>query len=198
MSLLRKSEFDCLRVAINKLKQPPLKFSKLQPNEVKRKLGPATNALESLLEKTVGLKKIDQAGLLLHHLKRIYPKGGHLNFVVQDFPKLRDFSTISKIERRNYRHLGGPYKTFDLMLSKIAGSAEPEAQRFFLDTRFKAVHEKKKVKPLTVKPSWIVVKKMVENLVTNIAPVAFSTLSKRQKFRENRKVKEKCWIRRLL
>ena len=75
MSLLRKSEFDCLRVAINKLKQPPLKFSKLQPNEVKRKLGPANNALESLLEKTVGLKKIDQAGLLLHHLKRIYPKG---------------------------------------------------------------------------------------------------------------------------
>ena len=84
------------------LKEPPLNISDLNPRQRRDKLNPANTTMAYLLEKTVGSRKEDQATWLLDYLKRLFPKGGHLKQVVEDFQTLDDFSILSKSKRKTY------------------------------------------------------------------------------------------------
>ena len=82
----RTVEFFKVREAMDRfLKEPPLNISNLNHRQRRDKLNPANTTMAYLLEKTVGSRKEDQATWLLDYLKRLFPKGGHLKQVIEDF-----------------------------------------------------------------------------------------------------------------
>ena len=145
-----------------------------------------------LLEKTVGSRKEDQATWLLDYLKRLFPKGGHLKKVIEDFQPLDDFSTLSKSKRKTYRR--SHYKIFHTIVEKMSGSNTMDVQKRFLSARFSAMHMPRQqiqqapeeiiIQPCLFKhDSWANVLSMINSLQNNAPSIPYSSLNQFQKNR---------------
>ena len=94
----------------------------------------------------------DQAAYLLWNIKKLFKGTSYLNFIFADFESLKDYSTLSKAERKNYGRYG--YKIFDQVLAKMSGSDNQETHRKFLEARYNALHSSKQnFVPLIEEPS---------------------------------------------
>ena len=115
------------------------------------------------------------------YLKRLHPRGAHVMEVMEDFEGLKDFSTLSKTERKTYGR--NKYKIFDVVLKKLSGSdGNVDTQKQFLNSRFTAMHKQ----PLIdTSASWKKVKSMLGQLKPMV-PKPFSTLSNEQKIYSSR------------
>ena len=176
---VRTLEFGAVSAAISKIAQPPLKYLTLDERQRRDALKPANEALEALIEKAVGSNIEDQAGWLLHHVKKLYPRGSFLTKVIDDYKELQDYSTISADRRKNYRK--NQYKTFYKVVEKMSGSKSMSTHRKFFEGCYAGMHgEKQDFKQLTIQPSWKVVLAMVKQLESNNPSVSYFDLTERQ------------------
>ena len=124
---------------------------------------------------------IDQGGIieddsasqvlsLIQQLKTLLPNGEHINAVIEDMKKLKNFTNLEKKQRKNESRYNR-YKPFDKLLKKVSGSNEPATHRKFLCSRFQAIHKQE-----LTEQSWKRVKDMIEYLLPN-EPSLFSSLS---------------------
>ena len=126
--------------SVDSLEVEAFPHSTLNERERRDSFREAHKVISALLGKIVGSSKVDKVNFLLQHVKRLFPKGGHLKCVVDDLKSLKDYSTLRKNERKTYGR--NFYKTFDVMIKKISGSNTHAVHIAFLSSRFMSMHKR--------------------------------------------------------
>ena len=132
--------FSDVLQSVDSLIVESLQHSTLNERERRDSFKEAHSVISAFLGKIVGSSKIDQVSFLLQHVKRLLPRGGHIKGVAEDLKSMKDFSTLSKNERKSYGR--NVYKYFDIMIKKVSGSNDPATHRNFLSSRFMSMHKK--------------------------------------------------------
>ena len=135
-----RGTFSDVLQSVDSLQVEAFPHSTLNERERRDSFREAHTVISNFLGKIVGSSKVDQASFLLQHVKRLFPKGGHIKYVVDDFKSLKDYSTLDKNERKTYSR--NYYKTFDVMIKKVSGSNTPAVHKAFLSSRFMSMHKR--------------------------------------------------------
>ena len=188
MSAQREYELDIIYQAIqSELHQPPLGFSQLSVQERRRFLKPLNDLMDLLLNKVIGDSVHDQAGYLIGRIKKLYPRGRHMNIVVSEFEGLADYASLSRQQRLT--HGRQRYKVFDEVLRKVSGSDTPETHRQFMNARFHSMHHQSEdFTPLVRQPSWKMFSDMIDGLMlaNNLQYLSLNVQQKRASRRRQR------------
>ena len=152
MSILRRIQLQEVYDKVDDISEPPLNFTSIPRERRRVDFKDANDVMTLFLEKMVGDAKTDQVSYLIYQIKRILPRGKHINAIVADLEPLKSWTDLSKNERKTYRR--DVYKVFDETLLKFCGTDDIEAQRKFLNARFQVIHgEKENFTPLVEQPS---------------------------------------------
>ena len=77
-----------------------LAHSALDGRERRDRFKDAHSVVSALLRKIVSSSKVEHGRFLLQHIKRLYPKGGHMKIVVEDLKSLNIFSILDKVREK--------------------------------------------------------------------------------------------------
>ena len=87
--------------SISEIRGPEIRFRELTSAD-RRIFQSANDVLSVFLQKVVGIAVEDQAAYLSWNIKKLFKGTSYLNFIFADFESLKDYSTLTRAERKNY------------------------------------------------------------------------------------------------